>query len=281
MKYKILITATAIAIAVSIDSTAQNRMTVDQYRQMVADYSLQLKMSRERTSASIDKMKATKTGYYPSLAFAANASHTLGNDIAFGEMHLKEYNYSGNLTLQENIYAGGAVRNQTRAAVIEADIAKIGEKDALQNVLYSADLTYLGAVAAYEQLKVMDQFVDIVDNLSKVVDNRFKDGYVSKTDLLMVQTRLNEAKISQITARKLYQNNLQKLNTQLGVDPSTAYDLDTLSLPADVLEASMEEVLTKRADFLSASRQVDLAAANVRVARSKFNPQIVAGIQGV
>ncbi|MEG0466691.1 MAG: TolC family protein [Mucinivorans sp.] len=280
MKHKILILA-AIGVLGSTIGVAQERMTAEKYRQMVANYSLQLKMSHEKTLGSIDRMKATKTGYYPSLALAANASHTLGNDISLGDMHLKEFNYSGNLTLQQNIYAGGAVRNQTRAAVIEADIAHISEKDALQNIIYQADLIYLGSVAAYEQLRVMDNFVDIVSNLCGVVENRFKDGYVSRTDLLMVQTRLNEAKINQIAARKLYQNNMQKFNTELGVDPMTVYELDTLSLPFTVLEADMKEVLSSRADYLSASRQVDLAGAKVRVARSKFNPQIVAGIQGI
>lgn len=264
-----------------LSGVAQDRLTADEYRRMVADYSLMIKMSREQSSAAGDRFKAAKTGYYPSLALAANGSYTLGNNVQFGDMKLKEYNYTGNLTLQQNIYAGGMVRNSTRVAKVESDIAKLSEKDALQNVLYAADMTYLGAVAAYQQLEVMDRYVEIVRSLYSVVENRFKDGYVSRTDLLMVETRLNEAQINQISARKLYQNNLQSLNTMLGVDPYTSYKLDTLSLPETVLVAQMNEVLENRADFVIASRQVDLAAANVRLMRSQYNPQLVAGIQGL
>lgn len=282
MKTKIITLTLLLSLCTSVHTFGQDvRLTAEQYRQMVVDYSLRLKMSRERSSSATDKMKAVKTGYYPSLSLAANGSYTLGNDVAFGDIHLKEYNYTGNLTLQQRIYSGGAVRNQSRAATIEADIAKIGEKDALQNVLYSADMIYLGSMAAYEQMLVMNQYVDIVSNLYSVVENRFKDGYVSRTDLLMVETRLNEAKINQINSRKLYQQNIQQLNTELGVDPMTTYVLDTLSLPMTVLEASMDKILEQRADYLGAARQVDLAAANVRVARSRFNPQLVAGVQGI
>lgn len=270
-----------ILVAACLSGVAQGRLTADEYRRLVADYSLRLKMTREQSSAAQDRFKAAKTGYYPSLALAANGSYTLGNDVQFGDMKLKEYNYSGNLTLQQNIYAGGSVRNSTRVAKVESDIAKLSEKDALQNVLYAADMTYLGAVAAYQQLEVMDRYVEIVRSLYSVVENRFKDGYVSRTDLLMVETRLNEAQINQISARKLYQNNLQSLNTMLGVDPYTTYQLDTLSLPETVLVAQMNEVLENRADFVIAGRQVDLAAANVRLMRSQYNPQLVAGIQGI
>lgn len=270
-----------ILVAACLSGVAQGRLTADEYRRLVADYSLRLKMTREQSSAAQDRFKAAKTGYYPSLALAANGSYTLGNDVQFGDMKLKEYNYSGNLTLQQNIYAGGSVRNSTRVAKVESDIAKLSEKDALQNVLYAADMTYLGAVAAYQQLEVMDRYVEIVRDLYSVVENRFKDGYVSRTDLLMVETRLNEAQINQISARKLYQNNLQSLNTMLGVDPYTTYQLDTLSLPETVLVAQIDEVLENRADFVIAGRQVDLAAANVRLMRSQYNPQLVAGIQGI
>lgn len=282
MKNRIVILMLALTISSTVFAFGQDRrLTAEQYRQMVADYSLRLKISRERSLSATDKMKAVKTGYYPSLSLAANGSYTLGNDVAFGDIHLKEYNYTGNLTLQQRIYSGGSVRNQSRAATIEADIAKIGEKDALQNVLYVADMLYLGSVAAYEQMLVMDQYVNIVNNLYSVVDTRFKDGYVSRTDLLMVETRLNEAKISQINSRKLYQQTIQQLNTELGVDPLTTYLLDTLSLPTMVDQASMDKILEQRADYVGTARQVDLAAANVRVARSRFNPQLVAGVQGI
>lgn len=260
---------------------AQERMTGETYRQMAADYSLRIKVSREQTSAAEDQLKATKTGYFPSLSLNGNASYTMGYNVSFGGMTLKNYNYNANLTLQQNIYAGHAVRNRTLAARVGADMAKTGEEQTLEMVLYQADLAYLGTVAAWEQLEVMDRYVAIVDTLYRVVQTRFEDGYVSKTDLLMVETRLNEAQMNRIAARKIYLQTLQTINTMIGVDPSTSYELDSLSLPSVVLPATVDQIRDWRADYRIAQQRIEQSKLNTRVAKSQFNPQIVGGVQGI
>lgn len=270
-----------ILLVASLSASAQERMTAKSYREMVADYSLRLKVSREQTSAAEDQLKAIKTGYFPSLSLNGNASYTVGNDVSFGAMTLKNYNYNTNLTLQQNIYAGHAVRNRTLAARVGAEIAKMGEEQTLEMVLYNADLAYLGTVAAWEQLEVMNRYVDIVDTLYRIVETRFADGYVSKTDLLMVETRLNEAAMNRIAARQIYLGTLQTINTMMGVAPSTTHTLDSLSLPALVLPASKEEVLGWRADYQIAERRIEQSQMNTRVAKSQFNPQLVGGVQGI
>ena len=266
---------------VALTASGQERLTADDYRRLVADYSLRLKASREQTSAAEDQVKATRTGYFPSLSLNGNASYTMGYDVSFGGMTLKNYNYNGNLTLQQNVYAGHAVRNRTLAAKAGAALAQTGEEQTLQEVLYAADVAYLGAVAAWEQCEVMDRYVDIVDTLYRVVQTRFRDGYVSKTDLLMVETRLNEANMNRMAARKIYLQALQTINTMIGVDPSKEYGLDTLSLPTTVLPATREQIFAWRPDYRMAEQRIEQARTQTRVVKSQFNPQLVAGVQGI
>lgn len=267
----------------AIQGTAQDaRLTGEDYRRQVVDYSLRLKMSEENKVAYLAKYKAARAGYGPVLSFSADANYSLGNTITFGSMTMRDYNYAANLTLQQALYAGGAVRGKIRVADVEMQIADLGQKDALHNVIYSADMTYLALVASWEQHEIVDEYCSIVKRLYDIVGERFEDGFVSKTDLLMVETRLNEAEIQKSNARRYYLASLQSLNTLLGVNPSTEYVLDTLAW-RDMSRyiIGSQDVQSARPDYQIASRQIDLAAANVRVARSRFNPQLNLGVQGV
>lgn len=277
-------TIAIIALSVAtISAAAQEHLTQKDYRQKVVSYSMQLKMSAENTIAATEKLKMVNTGYLPSLSVAANGNYTVGNNISFGAMMLKDYNYSSNLSLQQKVYAGHSVRNQSLAAGIEKNIAQLGEKDATQNVIYSADMAYLAVAASSSQLKVSQQYTFIVKSLYDVVQIRFDDGYVSRTDLLMVQTRLNEARLQEIAARKLYLNSVERLNSLMGQYTSEQYTTDSLMGAKYIVpqNAQLEFALENRPDFLSSKLKVDLANQNIRVARSKYNPQFMVGVQGV
>lgn len=272
---------TLFLLLIGLSASAQERMTAKNFREMVVDYSLRVKMSREQTSAAQDGLKAAKTGYFPSLSLNGNASYFMGYDASFGGVPLKDFNYNTNLTLQQNIYAGHSVRNRELAARVDAQMAETGEEQTLQTVLYGADLAYLGAMAAWEQCVVMDKFVEIVDTLFRIVEMRFADGYVSKTDLLMVETRYNEAQMNRIAARKIYLASLQSLNTMIGVDPSTRYVLDSLFLPSRGEPVTKEQVLSWRPDYRMAEQRIERARMETRLTKSRFNPQFVGGVQGI
>lgn len=276
---RVLIIAFCVA---AVNASAQERLTQTEYRQKVVAYSMQLKMSAENTKASSEKLRMVKTGYLPSLSLAGNGNYTIGNNVSFGAMTLKDYNYSANLSLQQKVYAGHSVRNQSLAAAIELNIAQLGEKDATQNVIYAADMAYLSLAASSRQLEISTQYTKIVTSLYDVVQTRFDDGYVSRTDLLMVQTRLNEAKLQEIAARKLYLNSVEQVNRLIGNYVSYEYVTDSLkgakyTPQTDELDFALEN----RPDYMSSKLKVDLANQNIRVARSKYNPQFLVGIQGV
>ena len=62
---------------------------------------------------------------------------------------------------------------------------------------------------------------------------------ISRTDLLMISTRLKEAELQYIKARQNYTLALQKLNILMGEEPNnpvdSLYTIDTAPLGADLL----------------------------------------------
>lgn len=264
-------------------AVAQEPLGLEQYRQRVVEYSNQLKMSQANVRAAEEKTKMTKTKFLPSIAATANASYQVGNKIAFGEMVMKDYNYNANISLQEVVWGGGAIRAQHEAAKIDYLIAELSTQQALENIIYGADVTYWAFAASAEQYDVMERYVAIIKNLYDIVNVRFKDGYVSKTDMLMVETRLNEAEIQRIASQKLYLTSLQNLNKMLGQHNVVEYSLsDSVAVGNKMIEfKTLDDALKNRSEYHIADLNIELQNTNLKLARSKFNPQFVLGVQGV
>lgn len=274
-----------VLIFAGMQSYAGEPLSLSQFREMVVGYSNQIKISKQNTLASQSKFKATRTGYYPSLSVSADANYFLGSPMKINipGFSLLDYSYSASATIQQNVYTGNAVRSQAEADKIEIDIAKMAESLTLENVLYGAEVTYWALAASKQQKAITDHYVEIVKNLFDIVSERFKDGYVSKTDLLMVETRLNEANLQSIAAEKLFQTALQNLNNMVGQYHTIDYAIvDTIGSPNSVpILADLEYALAKRPDYMISLRKLDLSNQMVKVTRSKFNPQLVVGVQGI
>lgn len=280
--------ASASPAALTVSTAAQGNgvpLAREEYRRRVVEYSNQLKMSRENVTAAEFKVKKARTGYYPSLGATASFSYLTNQPMSINipGFSLKDYNYTTQLAIQQNVYTGNAVKNQTRAARIEQSIAELGQELTLENVIYAADMSYWSLSAAQQQREITRTYVRIVDSLFSIVRTRFEDGYVSRTDLLMVETRLNEARLQDIASEKLYLASLQNLNTLMGnLRAQEFVASDTIAQPVVMPGVvSLEGVLAVRPDYRMAQRKVDLSNQNVRLARAPFNPQLVAGFQGI
>ena len=59
-------------------------------------------------------------------------------------------------------------------------------------------------------LQAADKYQSIVKQQYDIIQDRFNDGMISRTDLLMISTRLKEAELQYIKARQNYTLALQK-----------------------------------------------------------------------
>lgn len=258
------------------------KLSLNDFKNLVMDYSMQLKMSQEHIIAAENKFKATRTGYYPSISATADANYMTNLPFNIPGMNLKNHTYGAALMIQQNIYAGHAVKNKTEFAKIEHNIAIVGKQLTAENVLYHAEITYITLAASEKQFFITTQYIDIIQNLYRVVKDRFDDGLISKTDLLMVETRLNEAHLQQLAALKLYRVSMQNLNNMIGQSQTVNYHItDTIGSPNNFPKmASISFALENRRDYAISNLQIDLAKRNERLVKSKFNPQIVGGVSG-
>ena len=265
----------------ALGSGIAQTLTVEEYRAKVLDYNQDIKQSREAVKAAIYALKGVKTGFFPKLQLSGNYSYQI-EDVEFMQgVDLKHNNYSAEAALSQNVYAGSMVRKQQEAAKLQKAIARLGEELTTDNIVYAADVSYWTLAANESLLYISQEFVLIVKELDGIVQKRFDEGAISKTDLLMVKTRLKEAELQESTRQMNYQTAMQSFKIMMGVPLEEKWVIiDSIQKPVIVPGLqSLEVALKRRADYQIAVQDFNLTKQQTKIIRSKYLPQLAVGVK--
>ena len=265
----------------TLGSGIAQTLTVEEYRAKVLDYNQDIKQSREAVKAAIYALKGVKTGFFPKLQLSGNYSYQV-EDVEFMQgVDLKHNNYSAEAAFSENVYAGSMVRKQQEAAKLQKAIARLGEELTTDNIVYAADVSYWTLAANESLFYISQEFVLIVKELDGIVQKRFDEGAISKTDLLMVKTRLKEAELQESTRNMNYQTAMQSFKIMMGVPLEEKWVIiDSIQKPVIVPGLqSLEVALKRRADYQIAVQDFNLTKQQTKIIRSKYLPQLAVGVK--
>lgn len=230
-------------------------------------------------------MREAKTSFLPTLDFSAQAQYRINDynlDLMGTELKMPGETYSLNADLRQVLYAGSGVKYGYQAAKTQHEIAQKSEELTMTNIVYAANLNYWSASAKRALYLLTTRYVQLIEEQTQIISERFKDGLISKTDLLQIEARLSDAKIQNSVAYKSYQLALQNLNIMMGVEPLKDVKMsDNISrldsIPTSVMP--IEQALDRRAEFSISQKNVDYQLSQLKVQRSKYLPQVAIGIQ--
>ena len=265
----------------TLGSGIAQTLTVEEHRAKVLEYNQDIKQSREAVKAAIYALKGVKTGFFPKLQLSGNYSYQI-EDVEFMQgVDLKHNNYSAEAALSQNVYAGSMVRKQQEAAKLQKAIARLGEELTTDNIVYAADVSYWTLAANESLFYISQEFVLIVKELDGIVQKRFDEGAISKTDLLMVKTRLKEAELQESTRNMNYQTAMQSFKIMMGVPLEEKWVIiDSIQKPVIVPGLqSLEVALKRRADYQIAVQDFNLTKQQTKIIRSKYLPQLAVGVK--
>ncbi len=256
-------------------------LSVEQYRQKVLEYNQDIQKSQQAVNGALYSLKGIKTGFFPKLDITGNYSYQLEKVEFLPGTDLKHDNYGVEAGLVQNVYSGSAVRKQYDVAKLQHAIAQLSVEHTVDNMIYAADVSYWSVAANRNLYELSEQFVQIVRELYEIVNKRFEEGAISKTDVLMVQNRLKEAELQLNTNSTNYKTALQSLNIMMGVEPDAAVVLTdsiqkVLWIPK---QEGLNKALERRADYQSAIMGIEMAKLQTDMARSKYLPQLAVGIK--
>lgn len=275
MKTNILILS---LLCFGLNAEAQQYLSREAYRDKVEAYSQVLKQQHLKALASTEARKIAATGFLPQIDIIAEGTANLNHldqwNSEKGEY--RPYTYQALATLTQPLYTGGSLIAQKKMAQADEALDNLTTELTLDQIHYQSDAVYWNAAAARASLETAADFQDIVQRQYNIIQDRFNDGAISRTDLLMISTRRKEAELQYIKARQNYTLAVQKLNILMGMPPDTPadslYSIDSPVTPVSLL--SLNEVLPRRAEYAGTEINILRSEAQRRAALSRYNPQV-------
>lgn len=272
-----LITLSLLLLGLTAEAQ-QPSLSRETYRNKVEAYSQILKQQKLKTMASTEARKIAHTGFLPKIDINADGTLNMSDLNAWNEPvgEYRNHTYQGVFIVSQPLYMGGALNAQHKIAQADERLNQLNEELTIDQIHYQSDAVYWNASASQAMLQAADKYQNIVKQQYDIIQDRFNDGMISRTDLLMISTRLKEAELQYIKARQNYTLALQKLNILMGEEPNnpvdSLYTIDAASAPVQIL--SLEDVLQRRADYESTEVNIMKSQAQRKAALSQFNPQL-------
>lgn len=271
-------------LLVSVPVCAQTQLTYDTYERQVLDYSIALRQSKEQSAAMRDAIKVAHAAFLPGIEAEGTYQYRLNNsdmEIGNAAMPLKHHSYSLGANIVQPIYTGGATTSSYKSARINSQMADENIALTADNIVHSAQLAYWSTAAQKEIYETMCNYVSIIERLVVVLQDKYTNGYISKTDLLQIQTRLQEALLQRSNSLQNYLTALHAMNTLMGhnATDSTIVAESVLSSAPMPTITDNETAISQRPDFAIASLDISRQEQQARIATSRFSPSLQAGIQ--
>lgn len=272
-----LITLSLLLLGLTAEAQ-QPSLSRETYRNKVEAYSQILKQQKLKTMASTEARKTAHTGFLPKIDINADGTLNMSDLNAWNEPvgEYRNHTYQGVFIVSQPLYMGGALNAQHKIAQADERLNQLNEELTIDQIHYQSDAVYWNASASQAMLQAADKYQNIVKQQYDIIQDRFNDGMISRTDLLMISTRLKEAELQYIKARQNYRLALQKLNILMGEEPNnpvdSLYTIDAASAPVQIL--SLENVLQRRADYESTEVNIMKSQAQRKAALSQFSPQL-------
>lgn len=188
--------------------------------------------------------------------------------------------FFGAVTLTQPIYMGGKIVALNKLADINEQAAIELQRNEQQNVIYAVDAAYWTVVSLKAKHELAKSFVNLLDTLDRNVKLMVEQGVATRSDLLSVDVKLNEAKVDllkvenglSLSRMALAQICGLPVHADIHVEDEGTRQVDTQAEIATHYD--MEQVYANRPDLNALELATKAAGAQKQVALSSMLPNI-------
>ncbi|MDE7408492.1 MAG: TolC family protein [Muribaculaceae bacterium] len=189
--------------------------------------------------------------------------------------------FFGAFTLTQPIYLGGSIRALNQIAKHGESIARSLKDQAEQDVLLGVDEAYWQVVSLVEKRDLARSFVNLVDSLRQSVIDMKDEGVATRSDVLNVEVKYNEACIMLTKVENGLSLSRMALAQICGLPvdtPMTLSDEASENLEADMTipNTDMRDVYARRADLDVLRKGIDLMKSKENLSLSSMLPKVAA-----
>lgn len=189
--------------------------------------------------------------------------------------------FAGAFTLTQPIYMGGQIRALNDIAKYGEEIAVSSRNVAVQDLLYSVDEAYWLVVSLREKQKLAEGFEVLVDSLYTSVKALHANGMATRSDILNVEVKLNEARIAYTKVSNGLSLSKMALQQLVGLpigEPLTLTDEEAMETPRleYLPDYNMADVYQRRQDLEALRQSINLMRGKEKLSLSAMLPKIAA-----
>lgn len=188
--------------------------------------------------------------------------------------------FFGAVTLTQPVYMGGKIVAMNKIAGLASEIADKLYSNEAQNIVYAVDGAYWTVVALDAKHKLAKSYVNLLDTLRLDVEKMVEQGVATRSDLLSVEVKLNQANVDltkvenglSLSRMALAQVCGLPIDSEMAVEDEGSLDINTRSEIAN--SYNMEGVYAARADLSALTLAGKVAEQEAKVARSAMLPTV-------
>lgn len=188
--------------------------------------------------------------------------------------------FFGAVTLTQPIYMGGKIVAMNRLAKIQEEANRMLQENESQNVIYAVDAAYWTVVSLNAKHRLAKSYVNLLDTLDRNVKLMLDQGVATRSDLLSVDVKLNEANVDLLKVENGLSLSRMALAQICGLpvhsDINVADEGGAQAIPSAEIATryNMEEVYSRRPDLRALEMASEATVQQKRVALSEMLPNI-------
>lgn len=190
--------------------------------------------------------------------------------------------FFGAVTLTQPVYMGGKIVAMNRLTHFAEEAARALHNAEAENVIYAVDAAYWQVVSLKAKQKLARSYVNLLDTLRHNVDLMVQQGVATKSDLLTVEVKLNQANVDLtkvdnglvLSRMALAQVCGLPIDTQMSLVDE---DVDLTASEASAVPANtypMADVYDRRQDLQAMRMGIEVLRQKERVAMSDMLPKV-------
>lgn len=141
--------------------------------------------------------------------------------------------FMGGISLEQPLYAGGKISAAYRMSRIGEEIARTNRELSRTEVIMETDQAYWSCIQARELRRTALSYKSVLEELMRNIENAYNAGLRQRNDVLKVQVRLNEAELQLRRADNAIRLTSMNLCQVIGLPLDTNLELQD-SFPEDV-----------------------------------------------
>lgn len=187
---------------------------------------------------------------------------------------------AGAVTLTQPIFMGGAIRAMNGITKYAELLARSSRNAAVQEVVFAVDEAYWQVVSLKSKQLLADSYVALTDSFLYNVEAMYEQGVATRSDILTVQVKANEAQIARTKVANGLSLSRMALAQLCGLPIHEQFELsdesigDTLPSHTEALRADMDKVYASRQDLASLRHGISIFEHKEKLALAEMLPKL-------